>query len=69
MKFSNQIFKLIKGFIKTFSHFDAYNLKRLHMLKSGLLVTTYYLRISIHEMKLKFTLTILFHKECCSIIS
>ena len=38
------------------------------MRKSRLLITTYYLQVSLHDMKLKLTLEMLFDKESESIL-
>ena len=44
---------LIKVSTETFSHRSALNLKHLCIRKSRLLVTTLYLQISYHDLKLK----------------
>ena len=44
---------LIKVSTETFSHRYALNLKHLRLRKSRLLVTTLYLQISYHDLKLK----------------
>ena len=59
---------LIQVSIETFCHSYTWNSKHLPLRKLQLFITTYYLKVSWHDMNLKLLLGILFDKWSWSMI-